>query len=72
LRFRCARNKNGHLGQAERIELEVARGTLALDSVEEGDAAEDLSKGGPQKDLGHAAGLDEEVVGIDGSNLERN
>jgi len=60
---------HSYLGQAKGVELEVAGVTLALDGLEEGDAAEDLEERGPQEDLGHAAGLDEHVVGLDGGQL---
>ena len=59
-----------YLGEAEGIELEVTGVALALDGLEEGDAAEDLEEGGPQKDLGHATRLDKHVVGLDRGKLQ--
>lgn len=58
-----------HLGEAKGVELEVAGVALALDSLEEGNAAEDLQEGGPKEDLRHAARLDEHIVGLDGRQL---
>ena len=49
--------------------MEVTRVALALDGLEEGDAAEDFEERSPQEDLGHAAGLHENVVGLDGGKL---
>jgi hypothetical protein len=63
-------NTTKHLGEAERVELEIARGALALDSLEKGNAAEDLSERGPEEDLGHAAALDKGVMSIDRGNLQ--
>jgi hypothetical protein len=40
-----------------------------LDGLEEGNTAEDLKEGSPEEDLGHAAALDEHIVGGDGHNL---
>ena len=60
-----------NLRKAEGIELEVARVTLALDGLEEGDAAENLEEGSPQEDLRHAARLDENVVSLDGGKLSQ-
>lgn len=52
----------GVLGEAKRIELEVTRGALALEGLEEGDGAENLEEGNPQKDLSHGTLLDKHVV----------
>lgn len=51
------------------VEGVVASSTLALDGLEESDAAEDLGERGPQENLGHATGLDKEIVGGDGVDL---
>jgi hypothetical protein len=39
------------------------------DGLEKGNAAENFGERGPQEDLGHAAGLDQNIVGGDGHNL---
>jgi hypothetical protein len=55
--------------EGEGIEGVVARGALALDGLEKSNATEDLGERGPKENLGHATGLDEEIVGGDGVDL---
>lgn len=52
------------LAEAERVETKVARLAVAVQSLAQGNGAENLEEGAEQKDLGHAAGFDEEVVGF--------
>jgi hypothetical protein len=40
-----------------------------LDGLEKGNASENFGERGPQEDLGHAAGLDQHIVGRDGHDL---
>ena len=55
--------------EGEGVEGVVARSTLALDGLEKSNATEDLGERGPKENLGHATGLDEEIVGRDGVDL---
>ena len=50
------------LGEVERVELEVARGTLALEGLEERDGAENLKEREPEKQLAHSSLLHEDVM----------
>ncbi len=50
------------LAEAERVESEVARGTLALEGLEESEGAENLSEGNPQENLAHAALIADKLV----------